>query len=334
MIATYFDHVGEAYPVLTRLPVAGVSLDFVYGPHNRELVAQHGWPEDKTLFAGVVNGRNVWINDLAASLDLIDELRERTGDNLVVSTSCSLQHSPVDKTNEPRLDAEVLSWMSFAVQKLDEVAALTRATNEGRDAISAELDANAKALEDRRNSPRTRNPQVRERLAKVTDSDARRESPFSTRRDAQHERLGLPLFPTTTIGSFPQTSEIRTARARLRKGEIDDAKYLDLMRERGRARDPPPGGHRAGRARARRARAQRHGPVLRGADGRLRVHRQRVGAELRLALRAPADHLRRRVAPERDDRRLDQVRAVAHGQAGEGHAHRSGDDAHVVVRAR
>jgi 5-methyltetrahydropteroyltriglutamate--homocysteine methyltransferase len=231
VIATYFDHVGDAYPVLTRLPVAGVSLDFVYGPHNRELVAQHGWPEDKTLFAGVVNGRNVWINDLAASLDLIDELRERTGGSVVVSTSSSLQHSPVDKTNEPRLDPEVLSWMSFAVQKLAEVAALTRATNEGRETISAELDANAKALDDRRKSPRTRNPQVRERLAKVTDSDARRESAFSTRRDAQHERLGLPLFPTTTIGSFPQTSEIRTARARLRKGEIDDAKYLDLMRE-------------------------------------------------------------------------------------------------------
>jgi len=117
------------------------------------------------------------------------------------------------------------------VQKLDEVAALTRAVNEGRDAISAALDENAKALEDRRNSPRTRNPQVRERLAKVTEADARRESPFSTRRDAQHERLGLPLFPTTTIGSFPQTAEIRTARARLRKGEIDDSKYLDLMRE-------------------------------------------------------------------------------------------------------
>ena len=98
VIATYFDHVGEAYPVLTRLPIAGVALDFVYGPHNRELVAKHGWPEDKTLFAGVVNGRNVWINDLGASLDLLDELRKHAGDNLVVSTSSSLQHSPVDKT--------------------------------------------------------------------------------------------------------------------------------------------------------------------------------------------------------------------------------------------
>ena len=230
VIATYFDHVGEAYPVLTGLPIAGVALDFVYGPQNRDLVAKHGWPEGKTLFAGVVNGRNVWINDLAASLDLIEELGKHAGDDVVVSTSSSLQHSPVDKTNEPRLDPEVLSWMSFAVQKLDEVAALTRALNEGRDAISAELDANAKALEDRRSSPRTRNPQVRERLAQVTDADASRESPFAARRDAQHERLGLPLFPTTTIGSFPQTAEIRTARARLRKGEIDEAKYMELMK--------------------------------------------------------------------------------------------------------
>jgi 5-methyltetrahydropteroyltriglutamate--homocysteine methyltransferase len=230
VVATYFDHVGESYPVLARLPVAGVSLDFVYGPHNRELVAKHGWPEDKALFAGVVNGRNVWINDLAASLDLIEELRGHAGERLVVSTSSSLQHSPVDKRNEPRLDDEVLSWMSFAVQKLDEVATLTRGVNEGRAAISSELEANAKALDDRRNSPRTRNPRVRERLAQVTNADASRESPFSARREAQHERLGLPLFPTTTIGSFPQTSEIRTARARLRKGEIDEGQYLDLMR--------------------------------------------------------------------------------------------------------
>ncbi|MGH2979610.1 MAG: 5-methyltetrahydropteroyltriglutamate--homocysteine S-methyltransferase [Solirubrobacterales bacterium] len=230
VIATYFDHIGESYPVLTRLPVAGVSLDFVYGPHNHELIQQHGWPEDKTLLAGVVNGRNVWINDLSASLDLLEDLYALAGERLVVSSSCSLLHSPIDKRNEPRLDDEVLSWMSFASQKLDEVAALTRGLNEGREAISAELDANAKALEDRRNSPRTRNPAVRERLARVTDADAQRQSGFSTRRDAQHERLGLPLFPTTTIGSFPQTSEIRTARMRLRKGEIDESQYLDLMR--------------------------------------------------------------------------------------------------------
>ena len=230
VIAAYFDHVGESYPVLARLPVAGLALDFVYGRDNKELIAQHGWPADKTLFAGVVNGRNVWINDLGASLDLLEALREQTGGRLVVSSSCSLLHSPIDKRNEPRLDDEVLSWMSFATQKLDEAAALARGLGEGRDAISAELEENRKALEDRRNSPRTRNPQVRARLGQVSDSDARRQSAFAARREAQHERLGLPLFPTTTIGSFPQTPEIRGARMRLRKRELDEAGYLELMR--------------------------------------------------------------------------------------------------------
>jgi 5-methyltetrahydropteroyltriglutamate--homocysteine methyltransferase len=230
VIATYFDHVGEAYPVLARLPVAGVALDFVYGPHNLELVRKHGWPEDKTLFAGVVNGRNVWINNLSASLDLLEDLSGLAAERLVVSSSCSLLHSPIDKRNESRLDDEVLSWMSFATQKLDEIAALTRGLSEGRDAIAAELEANRKALLDRESSPRTRNPQVRDRLAQVSDADASRDSGFATRRDSQHERLGLPLFPTTTIGSFPQTSEIRTARARLRKGELDEGRYMDLMK--------------------------------------------------------------------------------------------------------
>jgi 5-methyltetrahydropteroyltriglutamate--homocysteine methyltransferase len=229
LVNTYFDHVGEAYPVLARLPVAGVGLDLVRGAQNRELISRHGWPEDKTLFAGVVSGRNVWINDLGRSLESLRDLQEVTGGRVVVSTSCSLQHSPIDKRNEPRLDDEVLSWMSFAVQKLDELATLARALNDGDDAVSAELDANRKALKDREESPRTRNPQVRKRLENVGESDARRQSAFSERREAQHQRLGLPLFPTTTIGSFPQTSDIRQARMRLRKGEIDEQQYLDLM---------------------------------------------------------------------------------------------------------
>ena len=147
-----------------------------------------------------------------------------------MSTSCSLLHCPIDKRNEPNLDDEVLSWMSFAVQKLDEVAALTKALNEGEQAIAQALDSNRKALDDRRTSERTRNPAVRERMANISDADARRQSAFPQRRDAQHQRLGLPLFPTTTIGSFPQTAEIRQARARLRKGEIDEQQYLGLMR--------------------------------------------------------------------------------------------------------
>ena len=229
VVNTYFDHVGEAYPVLARLPVAGIGLDFVRGEQNRALVSQHGWPSDKTLFAGVVSGRNVWINDLERSLQLLRDLQHATGHRVVVSTSCSLQHSPIDKRNEPRLDDEVLSWMSFAVQKLDEVATLALALNDGDEAVSEELDANRKALKDREESPRTRNPEVRDRLAKVGESEARRQSAFAERREGQRQRLGLPLFPTTTIGSFPQTAEIRQARMRLRTGEIDDKQYLDLM---------------------------------------------------------------------------------------------------------
>jgi 5-methyltetrahydropteroyltriglutamate--homocysteine methyltransferase len=231
LINTYFDHVGEAFPVLARLPIAGIGLDFVRCEQNRAFISRHGWPKDKALFAGVVSGRNVWINDLGRSLRLVRELADETGAEVVVSTSCSLQHSPIDKRNEARLDDEVLSWMSFAVQKLDELATLARALGEGEDAVNAAFDENRKALADREQSPRTRNPAVRERLAKITDADARRTSPFAARRDAQRQRLGLPLFPTTTIGSFPQTAEIRQARMRLRNGEIDDARYLELMHD-------------------------------------------------------------------------------------------------------
>jgi 5-methyltetrahydropteroyltriglutamate--homocysteine methyltransferase len=229
VVNTYFDHVGEAFPVLARLPVAAIGLDFVRGEQNRDLVSRHGWPDDKVLFAGIVSGRNVWINDLARSFALLHELQQATGGEVVVSTSCSLQHSPIDKRNEPRLDDEVLSWMSFAVQKLDEVATLARALADGEAGASAAFEQNRKALKDREESPRTRNPEVRERLAKISDADGRRQSAFAARREAQHQRLGLPLFPTTTIGSFPQTTEIRQARMRLRNGEIDDATYLDLM---------------------------------------------------------------------------------------------------------
>jgi 5-methyltetrahydropteroyltriglutamate--homocysteine methyltransferase len=230
LLNTYFDHVAEALPVLVRLPVAGIGLDFVRGDRNLDLIREHGWSADKTLFAGIVSGRNVWINDLERSLATLRELQGLAGDEIVVSTSCSLLHCPIDKRNETSLDDEVLSWMSFAVQKLDELRALTTALNEGDEAIAADLDVNRKALDDRRTSRRTQNPDVRDRLAKVTDADARRRSRFADRRDAQRQKLGLPLFPTTTIGSFPQTADIRQARMRLRKGELNEDQYLDLMR--------------------------------------------------------------------------------------------------------
>lgn len=233
IVKTYFDHVGDAYGVLRDLPVEGIGLDLHRGRQNVELIADQGGLEDKWLFAGIVDGRNVWICDLEHSLDLVAGLASRVG-QLVVSTSCSLLHSPMDLDAEPSggdedLDDELRSWMSFAVQKVGEVATLAKGLAEGREAIASELDANDRALESRRNSHRTRNPEVRSRVEALTEDDARRDSDFTERQKAQRERLGLPLYPSTTIGSYPQTTEIRTARAELREGKIDFPAYKERM---------------------------------------------------------------------------------------------------------
>jgi 5-methyltetrahydropteroyltriglutamate--homocysteine methyltransferase len=247
LVKTYFDHVGDAYGVLRELPIEGIGLDFTGvvhespggivhehgGRHNAEFVAEHGGLEGKWLFAGIVSGRNVWINHLEHSLDALESLQGRT-QQLVVSTSCSLLHTPIDLDAEPAggdadLDDEMRSWMAFAVQKVGEVATLAKGLADGRPAIAGELDANDRALDSRRDSHRTRNPEVRSRVEALTDADARRQAPFPERKEAQ-QKLGLPMFPSTTIGSYPQTDEIRTARRQLREGEIQLAEYEERMR--------------------------------------------------------------------------------------------------------
>src|SRR4051812_40647534 len=243
-VKTYFDHAGDAYGVLRDLPIEGIGLDLHRegadlaramereGPKNVELIAQEGGLEDQWLFAGIVDGRNVWINELEHSLDLLGGLRDRCA-QLVVSTSCSLLHTPLDLDAEPPsdvLDDELRSWMAFAKQKVGEVVTLANGLGDGREAIASELDANDRAHDDRRESHRTRNPAVRDRVAALTDADARRQSPFDVRREAQRDRLNLPLFPTTTIGSYPQTAEIRQARKELREGQIDRNEYDRRMR--------------------------------------------------------------------------------------------------------
>jgi 5-methyltetrahydropteroyltriglutamate--homocysteine methyltransferase len=248
LVKTYFDHVGDAYGVLRDLPVEGVGLDLIGathegagvtahehgGRHNVEFIAEQEGLGDQWLFAGIVDGRNVWINDLEHSLDLLEGLRGRT-DQLVVSTSCSLLHTPIDLDAEPAdgdadLDDEVRSWMAFAVQKVGEVATLAKGIADGREAIAAELDANDRAHDSRRESTRTQNPEVRDRVEALTEADARRDTPFAQRKEAQQQRLGLPGFPSTTIGSYPQTDEIRAARRQLREGEIQLPEYEQRMR--------------------------------------------------------------------------------------------------------
>jgi 5-methyltetrahydropteroyltriglutamate--homocysteine methyltransferase len=228
LVQTYFGPAGESYETLARLPVDGVGLDFVRGPENLDLLERHGLPAGRVLVAGVVDGRNVWVTDLDARLALLERLADRVGpDALWVAPSCSLLHVPLDVRRETHLDPELRSWLAFAVQKCDEVATLARGLNEGRAAIADALERNRAALAARATSPRTRNPEVRARLeAVLREAGGFRRGPYARRRALQRPRLGLPEYlPTTTIGSYPQTPEIRRARREYREGRMSREAY-------------------------------------------------------------------------------------------------------------
>jgi 5-methyltetrahydropteroyltriglutamate--homocysteine methyltransferase len=230
LVSSYFDHLGDALGVLAGAPVDGIGLDLTRdGSRNLELLASVGGIGDRTLVAGVVDGRNVWVNDLERSLSTLATLLGLAGE-VVVSSSCSLQHVPIDLTAERELDPEVRPWLAFARQKVAEVVTLARGLAEGTEAITEELGASRRTLEARRRSGRTRDAAVRRRLDAVAEPDLQRASPYEVREKAQRARLGLPPLPTTTIGSFPQTGEVRKARAARRRGELDEAGYQARMR--------------------------------------------------------------------------------------------------------
>ncbi|MEU9410723.1 5-methyltetrahydropteroyltriglutamate--homocysteine S-methyltransferase [Streptomyces sp. NPDC048281] len=230
LVASYFDRLGEALPVLAKAPVEGLALDFTgTGAANLDDLAAVGGLPGKRLVAGVVNGRNIWVNDLSASLTTLGTLLG-LADRVDVAASCSLLHVPLDAAAERDIEPQILRWLSFARQKTAEVVTLAKGLAQGTDTIAAELAANRADLVSRATSPITRDPAVRARAAAVTESDARRSQPYAERSAAQRAHLRLPLLPTTTIGSFPQTGELRTARADLRAGRIDTAGYEDRVR--------------------------------------------------------------------------------------------------------
>ena len=229
LLATYFGTVAEHAPRLAQLPVAALHIDLARAPEQLEDFLAI-WPADKILSLGIVDGRNICRTDLQAALTMLEGARERLGERLWVAPSCSLLHVPVDLAGEDRLAADLRSWLAFAQQKLEEVATLARGLEYGREAIAPQLEAARAALQSRRGSDQVTNPVVRERLAKVTPEQRRRASPYAQRAKAQRQRFPLPLFPTTTIGSFPQTPEIREARAKYRRGEMKSLAYLEAMR--------------------------------------------------------------------------------------------------------
>ncbi len=230
LVASYFDRLGDALPVLAKAPVDGLALDFTgEAAANLDALAAVGGLPGKRLVAGVVNGRNVWVNDLAGSLSTLGTLLG-PADRVDVAASCSLLHVPLDTAAERDIEPQILRWLAFARQKTAEVVTLARGLARGTDAIATDLAANRADLASRANSPVTHDPAVRARASAVTEADTRRSQPYAERAAAQRAHLGLPLLPTTTIGSFPQTGELRTARADLRAGRIDTASYEARIR--------------------------------------------------------------------------------------------------------
>jgi 5-methyltetrahydropteroyltriglutamate--homocysteine methyltransferase len=228
LLASYFGQLLENLPLACSLPVAGLHLDAISSRGEIHTLSV-ALPENRVLSLGVVNGRNVWKTDLNAVLNWLEPLAKKLGDRLWLSPSCSLLHVPVDLAGEQKLPPEVSSSLAFARQKLEELRVLAQALDHGRDAVKAELDANQAAIAARRNSPRVHQPAVKAAVAKIDPSLGERKSPYQQRAPKQAALLKLPAFPTTTIGSFPQTADIRRVRSQFKSGELGEAAYVAAM---------------------------------------------------------------------------------------------------------
>ena len=235
MLATYFGGLGANRDIALALPVTGLHLDLVRAPDQIDGLASV--PKDRVLSLGIIDGRNIWRADLSRLLDRLEPVIARLGENRVqLAPSCSLLHVPIDLALETSLDPDVKSWLAFSVQKIEELAALGTALARGRVHADAILKASDEAAAERRASPRIHAPKVAARAAGIDGAMRRRLSPFVDRAGAQHQRFNLPAFPTTTIGSFPQTADIRNARAAHAKGALtDDAYKLYLQNQTARA---------------------------------------------------------------------------------------------------
>ena len=228
LLATYFGPLQENAYLAANLPVAGLHIDALKG-RDDVLPVINLLPAHKIISLGVINGRNIWKTDLNAVLDWLEPLAKRWGEQLWIAPSCSLLHVPVDLESEQKLDTQVKSWLAFALQKLDELRVLGVALNQGRAAVQADLADNRSAVEARRTSPRVNIPAVKAALAKIDKGLGQRKSAYAERGAKQAALLKLPPFPTTTIGSFPQTADIRRARSEFKAGRLDAAAYQAAM---------------------------------------------------------------------------------------------------------
>ncbi|NQX41495.1 5-methyltetrahydropteroyltriglutamate--homocysteine methyltransferase [Pedobacter steynii] len=235
LVATYFEGLKDNLALALSLPVNALHIDLVRCPEQLDEVLD-AIPEQLILSLGIVDGRNIWKNDFEQSLAIVKKAIDKLGsDRILLAPSCSLLHSPCDldlETNDQTLTPEIKEWLAFAKQKIDEVVVLKALSAESPDQNAlAKLEYNKKAIANRSTSKLIHNGQIKQRVSSITTKDAQRENPFSIRKKAQQDILQLPLFPTTTIGSFPQTAEVRSWRARFKKGEISPAEYDSLLKK-------------------------------------------------------------------------------------------------------
>lgn len=231
MLATYFGALGDNAALTASLPVAGLHLDLVRAPHQLDAVLAE-LPNDRVLSLGVIDGRNIWRADLSRTLERLEPIvAARGADCIELAPSCSMLHVPIDLAQEDGLDPDLVNWLAFAAQKIGELATLSQALTSGRASVRDALDASDRAAALRRSSAKIHNPATTARLTQTTSQMSHRTNSFDVRSKLQHAELGLPAFPTTTIGSFPQTADVRKARASHAKGTLSDAAYNEFLRK-------------------------------------------------------------------------------------------------------
>lgn len=230
-VTTYFDGLRDNLEEAVSLPVAALHVDLRRAPDQLDSVLEK-LPANKMLSVGIVDGRNIWKNDLSASLTILEKVAAKIGkDRVIVAPGCSLLHTPVDLGVEDKLDPQIKNWMAFARQKLSEISILAKGLEQGRGTIADALSASDAVVKDRQTSPRIHSVDVKKRAQAAGESMLSRKSPFPARQKIQHAAYKFPLFPTTSIGSFPQTDDIRKARAAFKKGELSASAYESAMKK-------------------------------------------------------------------------------------------------------
>jgi len=229
LLATYFGSIKGNLEFIASLPINGLHVDLVRTPNQLDAI-QTKLPKDMWISLGVIDGRNIWVTHLEKTLATLQDIIKSRGDKIMLAPSCSLLHVPVDLNLEKNLDKELLGWLSFANQKLDELSLLANALNGKKDTPA--FEKNSAAVKLRSTSEKIHNKAVSQAISAVIPKMLKREKPFKERAIAQKSKFKLPLLPTTTIGSYPQTKEVREARAKFKKGEISVAQYEKFLEEK------------------------------------------------------------------------------------------------------